>query len=213
MNDDRSGGAALVVGALLGIVTMSLHPTGHDLAASDGAASIETLAIAVHALVIASLPITFLGAMALTRRIDSPARLATSALVIHGFGAVSVMIAAAVSGFLGPHLVHQAAADPTNETARLFLDYNARVNQVFARMFVAASSIAIFLWSASIVRTRVLAAGLGVYGIVIATVTIAALASGHLRLDVHGMGAVVLAQAVWLVIAGVSLFRRGSAGA
>ena len=82
------------------------------------------------------------------------------------------------------------------------------MNQAFAKIFVVAASIAILAWSIAIVRSRALARGLGIYGIVLAPPTVVALLSGHLRLDVHGMGAVVLTQAIWFVIAGASLCRR-----
>jgi hypothetical protein len=59
-----------------------------------------------------------------------------------------------------------------------------------------------------IVRTRLLRRGTGAYGLVVATVALLALLSGHLRLDIHGFGAVVLAQGVWLVLVGLELMRQ-----
>jgi hypothetical protein len=34
------------------------------------------------------------------------------------------------------------------------------------------------------------------------------LVSGHLKLDVHGMGIVMFSQAVWFILVGVSMMRR-----
>ena len=48
----------------------------------------------------------------------------------------------------------------------------------------------------------------GIAGICIGGVALVALLSGHLRLDVHGFGIVVLLQAVWLIWIGVLLGRR-----
>jgi hypothetical protein len=100
-----------------------------------------------------------------------------------------------------------AAAPEAKELWKAMLEYNAHLNQAFAKIFVYASSTSIVLWSVSIVRSRVLAAGVGVYGLVLGAVTMLALASGHVRLDVHGMGAVVLGQALWYIAAGVALWR------
>ena len=102
-----------------------------------------------------------------------------------------------------------AASGDERLAAAAVLHYNGSVNQAFARVLVAASSVAIGLWSLEIVRTRLLRRGSGVLGGVIAVVTLGVLLSGRLRLDVHGFGAVVLAQAVWLVLVGVELTRAG----
>jgi hypothetical protein len=65
--------------------------------------------------------------------------------------------------------------------------------------------VAIGLWSVEILRTRRLRRGTGILGCVVAALTLVVLLSGRLRLDVHGFGAVVLAQAVWLVTVGMEL--------
>jgi len=65
------------------------------------------------------------------------------------------------------------------------------------------------LWSLVIVCSRALAPALGIFGLVLAPLTILALLSGHVRLDVHGFGLIVVGQALWTIGAGVSLWRRG----
>jgi len=209
MNDDRLGGLALIAGAVAGLVTMSLHPTGHDLAAPGQFAVAAFRNAAVHGLAIASLPVSFLGALALSRRLESPARLATAALVVYGFALAAVMNAAVVAGFVAPRLVKGMidAAGPARDGWETLLDYNYFLNQAFARVYVVASFAAIFLWSLAIVRGRVLAAAVGVYGLVMAPVAVLAVASGHVRLGVHGFGLIMLVQALWLAAAGVLLLR------
>jgi len=209
MNDDQLGGIALIAGAVAGLVTMSLHPTGHDLAAPGQFAPAALRAAAVHALAIAGMPLSFLGALALARRLDAPPRLGTAGLVTFGFALLASMLAAAVSGFVGPRVMREIldAAEPARQGGHMLLDYNYRLNQAFARMYVVASSAAIILWSAAIVRTRALPTGLGVYGLVMAPLVMLAVLSGHARLDVHGFGLIVLAQSLWLIVAGARLLR------
>jgi hypothetical protein len=209
MKDNRLGGVALVAGAIAGMITMSLHPTGHHGIMSRH--EMEVLALltkAVHALAITSLPFSFLGCMVLTRRLASPSRIALAALVVYGFAAVAVMIAASMSGFLAPGIISKlVAGDPLTDTRRLFLEYNFQVNQAFASVYVVGSCMAIVLWSTAILKTRQLAAGLGIYGIVLGLAIVAALFSGKLALDVHGMGLVTFTQSIWLIIAGILLWR------
>ena len=81
MKDGRIGGVALVAGALGFLVTMALHPTGHDLVEPGAFERGALLAGWVHALAIASLPISFLGLSALARRAGGGAGTAELALV------------------------------------------------------------------------------------------------------------------------------------
>ena len=205
----------MILGSVGGIVTMALHPTGHDLLASGAFDSVARLNVAVHALAIASVPATFFGALALSRRVATPDRLSIGALVVYGYAAVAVLIAAAASGFVAPAVGREmmGASGTAKEFLHAQLDYNHELNQAFAKVFTIGSSGAIALWSIAILRTRALAGWLGLYGLVIGTATIVALVSGHLRLNVHGMGLVVLGQAIWFVAVGVLLCRGGARGA
>src|SRR5919204_2721409 len=103
MTRDAASGAALIVGAVAGVVTMSLHPSGRDLAAAVGHSSGPAhLNLFVHALAIASLPVLFFGAIGLTRRLatEPGPGLATGALVTYALAAVAVLCAAVANGLV-----------------------------------------------------------------------------------------------------------------
>jgi hypothetical protein len=121
-----------------------------------------------------------------------------------------VINAPAVSGFVAPALAGEllGSTGPTHDALGVALAYNHHFNQAFAEIYVVGAAIAILLWPIAIIRSRGLSRGLGIYGIVLGPPTIFALVSGHLRLDVHGMGLVVLTQAIWFVSIGVSMLRR-----
>jgi hypothetical protein len=85
------------------------------------------------------------------------------------------------------------------------------LNQAFASVYVVGSCVAIVLWSIAILKTRQLAAGLGIYGIVLGFAIVAALFSGMLALDVHGFGLVTFTQSIWFIVAGVLLLRAKEA--
>lgn len=208
---DALGGAAMIAGALMALVTMALHPTARDVAADvrgQGA-----LALAVHAVAIAAVPVALYGAVALTRRLTAAGGLlAELALAFQAMAAVASLVAATASGLLAPALFAQladasGAQGAERAVAAAVLHYNGDVNRAFARVLVAASSVAIGLWSVEIVRTRALRRGAGALGIVVAAATLLALVAGRLRLDVHGFGAVVLGQGIWLVMVGTELRR------
>jgi hypothetical protein len=209
MTDDRKSGIALIAGSLAGIITMALHPTGHDLTPAQFE-SVATMLIAVHGLALASLPVSFLGAWGMTRRIATADRIAVSALVMYAMALVAVMNAAVADGLVAPAVLHQMIAAPpsSKEMWQLIFNYNFRQNQGFAQLYVAASSVAIGLWSISIVRSRALSRGLAIYGCVLTVITLLALFSGHLKLTTHGMGAVIVGQAIWFITIGLWLYRN-----
>jgi hypothetical protein len=211
MTDEQKGGVALIAGAAGGLLTMALHPTGRDLMTPGHFASMAALATAVHVLAIASLPVSFLGALALTRRLAAPSRLTlpVAALVVYGFALVAAMAAAAVSGLVAPHLAREILGATPQESAglQLLAHFGWRLNQAFAQVFAVASAVALALWSAAIVRTRALPRGLGVYGLILGSVVALAVLAGHLRLDVHGFGLVMLGEGIWLLVAGGRMWR------
>jgi len=201
MRRERLGGWAMIAGAVMGLVTMAFHPTGGGEPA---------LALAVHALAIAGVTLLFYGGWVLTRRLSAGGPLAELALAVYGMSVVATVLAATASGLLAPDLIARAAElqGEARAAADALLHYNYALNQAFAKVLVAASSVAIGLWSVEILRTRLMRRATGILGFIVAVLTLLALFSGHLRLDVHGFGAVVLAQAVWLIVAGAELIKH-----
>jgi hypothetical protein len=188
---------------------MAVHPHG-----AISPAQVESMArnlTIVHSLALASLMVLFLGALGLAQRLKSADRLDIAALVLFAFASVAVMSAAVMDGLVAPNILRRLveAGAGAGESWRIVFRYNFEINQAFARLYAVTSSIAIILWSISMLKNRVLARGLGIYGCVIGPVAVLAVASGHLGMDVHGFGAVVLGQAIWFVTAGV-LLRRPS---
>ncbi|HVT60635.1 MAG TPA: hypothetical protein VHR45_19835 [Thermoanaerobaculia bacterium] len=210
MTDDRKGGIALITGSVALLVIMTLHPSGHDLlAAADQFAFQAFLTAAVHTLGLAAMPVLFLGALALSRRLAAPDRLAVAALVVYGFALVAGMAAAAVS-FLAPDLTREAvtAAAPAAEQSRLRFQCTGHRIQAFAKLYTVASSMAILLWSTAILKSKSLAPVLAIYGLLLGAVIILAVLSGNRRPGVHGFGLVVLSQAVWFILIGAVLLRQ-----
>jgi hypothetical protein len=208
MTDTRLGGAAMIAAAIAGIIIMAVHPASHGLLTPGQFSTVAAIGEAVHIVAIITLPIAFLGALALARHMDSPNRVAMSALAIYGFALVAIMSAATFSGLVAIPSLQRVVEQPQSAGEwRGFATYSGVVNQGFARIYTILVSIAIALWSIQIVRTRILPRAAGIYGLVVAPVIFVAVASGHVRLDVHGFGAVVLLQAIWFVSAGTALYR------
>lgn len=217
MTDDRKAGTALIAGSLGGILTMAIHPTGDGSLTPDQIAHLALVSAIAHSLAILSFIVMFLGACGLTRRLAAFARkpdpdhLAFAGIVTFGFACVAVLIAATISGFIVPsilrHMAREGAAlAPQNHA---IVDAIFQFNQAFARLYSVGTCLAMALWSASALRNGGLGRGIAIYGCVISALITLGIVVGHLRLDVHGMAAVVLGQAIWFIGTGVQLYRHG----
>ena len=160
----------------------------------------------VHGFALLTLPILFLGVLALTRYLQGPDRIALVALIFYGSALTALLIAGCMDGFVGPAVMSKlVAGDPMTDARRLFLDYTWTINQSLAGIFTLGACIAIFLWSAEIWRSRLLSRPLAAYGAVLAIGISLVYLSGRLPLTAHGFGIVTLAQSLWLMLAGVGL--------
>jgi hypothetical protein len=209
MKDNRLGGIALIVGAVCGMITMVLHPvTGPNPITPAQFEKLAILMIGVHVLAIAGVPFSFLGALALARRLDSSSRLGLAGLVIYSLGLIAVVIAPALSGLVGTEILRRIiAGGPDGELWRTLSEYNFLINQAFAKIFVVASCSAVALWSLAIIKRRAFPVALAMYGLLLGAGLIILLVSGGLSVDAHGFGLVIFSQAIWFVIAGIFLMR------
>lgn len=187
------------------IITMVFHPRG--VALPGEVEPVLRMLVGVHSLGLASIPVLFLGAWGMSRRLATPGRWAIVALVLYGFALVAVMNAAVFDGLVAPNVIRKIVSTTaaTNDGWRIAFNYNFELNQAFARLFAVASSVAILLWSVVIVRTATFARGVGIYGCILGPIIVIAVFSGHLRPDVHGFGALILGEAIWFIFIGAKL--------
>lgn len=215
---DRVAAVALLAGSLGGVVTMALHPTGHDFLRNAAAGEANTLGTAVHVLALLAEPLLLAGTLALTRRLrvgrDGAGDVAVGAYVFYAMAAVAILVAAAASGLVAPGVVRGLATadEPTRATMMTALHYTGLLNQAFARLSVLFGGVAILLWSGAMLPSReppgrALPRALAGYGLLLGAALTLGAASGHLRLDVHGFGLVVLGESVWMVWVAAHLWR------
>ena len=208
MKDNRMGGVALIVGTIGGVITLLIHPSGHDLFAPDQFAHTAYLLVVAHALAIVSVAALFLGGLAIARHLASPDRLAIAALVVFGFACAAVISSATVDGFVGPAVLRKVIFEPpqVSNQWRVLLAYNDQLNQAFAQIFVVAWAMAIVLWSASILKSRLLGPAAGIYGLFVGTASVIAVVagvSGH----AEATHLVMLGQIIWFPIVGILMWR------
>ncbi len=118
------------------IITMIFHPGGK--VAPEQLEQMIRLNIAVHSLALLTVPVLFLGAWGMSRRLDGGDRLAWTGLVLFAFASVAVMNAGTLNGLVAPKLMRLivAATPETRGLWQAMLSYNFQIEPgVCARVF------------------------------------------------------------------------------
>jgi hypothetical protein len=213
MTDDRKSGIALIGGSLGGILTMAIHPTAAGALTAEQVAHVSALSGVAHSIAMVSVLLLFLGACGFALRIAAADRLSLAALVTFGFACVAVFLATAVSGFIVPELMKRMVRDvpAAAHQWQIVIAGIFQINQAFARIYSVAASLAMILWSVSALRNGGFSRGVAIYGCIIAVLIILGIGAGRVRLDVHGMAAIWLGQAIWFILVGSQLYSRPAA--
>lgn len=192
------------------IITMISHPGGKISPAEVD--HVARMLILVHSLALASIPVIFLGAWGMTRRISGPDRLAWAALVVYALASIAVMNAAVCDGLMAPTIMRKivAATPETRDMWQTLMNFNFQMNQAFARVYAVGSSLALVLWSVSILRYRTLGRGVGIYGVILGLVTAVGICSALLTPDRHGFGMLIFGQAIWFLLAAEGMWKTDS---
>ncbi|HMB52277.1 MAG TPA: hypothetical protein VKU40_03105 [Thermoanaerobaculia bacterium] len=211
MNRDKWCGLAVVVGAVGLVVTMVLHPTGGDF---EHIARMAAVAKPVHALAIASMLVSLWGFLGLTARLREagdgwPALAAVAGYVTLAFGSVAGVGAAALNGLATPayvrRLLDEGADAATLDAGREVIAYAFQLNNDLSRVLIVCLAVAVLLWSAAIVATRLLPRWVGGLGLAASLVALVLFFAGAIGIDVHDFGLFIFGYAAWSVVAGLLL--------
>lgn len=216
MSLDRSGAWALIVGSIVYISLMAVHPSN----VGPPVLGHLSLSALVHGAALFINPVLAFGFTALTLRLGADRPLPVLALVFYLFSAFIVMLAGTMSGLIIPEILDAgrnpppmfALATEDSETRRMLLQtlasYTVWLNRAFAQVQVGLFSIALLLWSIAwpartgadwVVRILGFVLGLGV---------LAWQLSGRLTMEAqHGALVVTLAHCLWTLTAASLLLR------
>jgi hypothetical protein len=196
---DKAAGIALVAAAVGIVFGMAHHPT--RLAEAE-------LAVIVHAFMIVMVWAMLFGFthFARTRGLGRPALLA--GLLAYAIGAGANIGAATVNGLATPALSENGVRTVGPD----IFAFAWALNQALDAIGVFGVGAAYFLWSLDLLRDRtVLARVAAATGMLTGAATMALLATGALRMNVHGAFIVYAAQVGWAALVGVYMLRGGLA--
>ncbi len=211
-------GAVLLVSSVLSVVFMSHHPTvgAHD----TGAMLLEVsekarLSALVHGALIALLGAETFALFELSGRLGWGRAPVRAAALFYLVGALAMVGAALISGFILPDVAQRFTGDATQATAgeslRQLLGACAITNRTLARFSTVAMSVSFALWSGVLWKSGGPARLVAMLGAPVSVIPAAAILAGALRLEVAGMTAVTVAHGAWCAAAGL-LMIRGRAG-
>lgn len=203
----RRGALALGLGSVLTVLAMAHHPTG--VAQTESVRAVvqgAALAAWVHGILIVLQFVVLFGFLEFAEELGWEFRRVRSATAAYALGAVAMTGAALVNGFVVPRLTLDHAMRGGTEALTPSLRFAWQANQVLAQAGTIAISAAIVGWSAVLLGRGTGARILGLTGLAIGVGILLAVVVGALRLDVQGMGAVLIAQAAWSVGVAVWLF-------
>ncbi len=205
----RVNGWALIAGSVVAVITLIFHPTERGLFDPTQVESVVRAMITVHSLALVALPLWFIGAYGLSRRVSPSNSLGAVGLVIYGFALVAIMNAVVIDGLVTPGLARaivNAAPDKTTGW-KIAFNHNVLLDQAFMSVFLVASSAAIALWSSAIVYSGKLARALGIFGCLLGAATVIGQLAGWLGQHPHSFAMILIGQAIWFFSAGVQLCR------
>ncbi|RZK42531.1 MAG: hypothetical protein EOO90_06740 [Pedobacter sp.] len=201
----KLAGASLLLGSLMAVLTMVLHPSGGNM---QHLVKISGVLIFSHSLALACMPLIAFGLWGLSNSLQTPNRLATLSFFIAIFGLSAAALASTINGLVLPQFAAHFVDSKVDEGALdAILDYARFFNKSLAYIFMAAISVAILLWSSLIIVRGIFTKWFGYYGLLVSLFGLVALHSKSNMTSVGLFGAFVFGMASWLILVGVLLIK------
>ncbi len=203
----KSSGFALILGSLLMICTMILHPSGGSI---KHIIAISNTIIAAHSLAIFSLPIILFGFYGLSDKLSESYKISTLALMIIAFGLIEAMLAALINGLAIPYFLEKYADNPEMHESIIkpIIIFGFSMNKPLDYVFIGAFCLAISLYSLLMIRTRKMPVWLGYYGILLMAASVTGALTGFVFTSLMGFRIFVFSLAGWILITGYFLIRK-----
>jgi hypothetical protein len=203
----------LIAVPLLEIAAMAHHPSisSHEpVQIVTQLRALAALAAQVHGILIALLYACLLAVTQFAAERGLARAAVRSGLLAYAAGVIIMTPAGLVDGFILPRvaLVLPGVAPAEPALIAQFALFAMLFNQAFAKCGAILMSAGIAALSLDLLRGALPQRALGIFGLASGLGCALAVGSGYLTLDVHGMSAVVLLQALWTIGAGVLLLLR-----
>ncbi len=206
LSSNSGAGIVIILGAILCIITMMLHPVGGDL---HHISHIRNSNIMAHSLAIFSVPLLYMGGKGLASILGRDSFFANLGQSFFTFSIIAVMLAATCNGLALPFFVDQL--DPSvpgvENEIRQVMHYNFALNKAFDYMFMTGVAVAMILWGIAILISTKLTKMLGVGGILVGLLGLISVFTGLLGISLQEFTIYVFGFVGWTVWAGIEMAR------
>lgn len=210
--DTRIPGIALIASSLVAMAAMAHHPTasGGDFNTfARNVARVAALNQAVHGTLIALVAVMTWAviAFAIRRGLNRP--LVMLGLCAWVIGTAGMIVAAIFNGFVVTDIARLARSSPeTQDMLRVALRVLGSGVNVIEVIGAIGMSAAVVLWSSDLALNKGVTRQAGVLGVAAGAGLLIALATGMMRLDVHGMMLVLALWTMWFLAVGALMIMR-----
>lgn len=201
---EKNAGISLIIGSVLGVITMVIHPVGGNI---DHLINISGVIIVSHTIALFSIPFLMFGFWGLSRRIGFDNSFSVLALVTASLSLAAVMMAAAINGIVVPFFVDNLkdASPEKIKTAEMILSFGFSLNQAFDYIFVGGICQAFLLWSIAIIKGKTFPNWIAFLGIALGLGFLIAMISGFVLSDLRGFRIFFFGIVAWMIAAGIML--------
>ena len=201
---NRITSLCLMIGSLMLVATMVLHPSGGN---AKEILHIYNLAVSTHSLAIASLPFLVFGFLGLSQSLLSPSKLSIFAFIVICFSFVAGMLAAAMNGLVLPFFV-KSKIDDFEQNENILspvVTYGLKINLAMDYILIVGLLIAISGYSFLIVKYHKTLNWIGYLGFSLLPIAILAAFLNFNFTSVSGFRLFIFAIVTWIFSVGNAL--------
>lgn len=202
----KSTGFLLILGSILAIATMMLHPSGGSI---EHIIKISKQLRLTHSLAICCLPFILFGFYGLTIKLLDQRKLSILAFIIIAFGLIAAMLAALFNGLVLPYFLSQYSDNLEENISALkpILNYGFAINMALDYVFIVAFCSAISIYALIIIRSQKLPKWIGYFGLVILLFALIGATTNFVFTSLMGFRIFVFSIAGWILPTGVLLIQ------
>ncbi|GGD71083.1 hypothetical protein GCM10011514_38980 [Emticicia aquatilis] len=205
----KFAGYCLVIGSVLMILTMVLHPAGGDL---EHIVSISNVLIISHSIAVFSVPFVAFGFYGLSENLTTNNRLSYLGFAFIVFALFAAMMAASINGLILPMYASKFSTESGQnlENVKLIISYGSKFNKAMDYIFIWGYSIAMFIWSVIIIQTSKLPRWIGFYGFILLAFVLLGFLLEYNFISVWGFRIYIFGIVSWIVLAGIFMTSKRS---
>lgn len=203
----KNYGISLLVGTVLIVITMGLHPVGGNI---SHLLKVSGLIKITHGIAIFAVPFVAFGFYGLNKKLSKKSEWAVLAFMFMLFSLIAVMLAGIINGLALPFFIHKYStiAEPASTNFKMIIDYGFMLNKSFDYVFITGCSFAILINSILMMMASKFEKTIAYLGVFIILMVVIDLLSGFIFTGLFGFRVFTLAIALWILGVGISLTKQ-----